>query len=88
MGNPTRYNFSKVLVANIELLADSDRSPQVLVLDTKINKCQRDANLIHQLNQTLCSNCCLTSENSEFRRRNLLDPARQLTGDTCFGKYD
>lgn len=85
-----RYNFNKVLVADVELLASSTWSPHVLALDTKINKCQKVANETHQVGAQLCSSCCLTSGNSEFRRRHSVghNHEQQVISDTCFGEYN
>lgn len=87
--NNIRYKFDNVLVANSRLLVDMDvespasgRQPEVLILNSKLNKCSSNKTQI-------CDSCCLRIESSEFKRRLLsisknVDEQQQLD---CYGKF-
>lgn len=88
MASPGKYNFTDVLVADVRFpLAESISPPQVIQLNSKLNKCQKTAARAADSTASFddCASCCLEADNSEFKRRT--DDESGLLNHACFGKY-
>lgn len=85
-----RYKFDQVLVADSQLLLDEEpQQPEVLILNSKLNKCspqQQSQNSKQQTAGSCGDSCCLRVESAEFRKRLLAADTEQQSQSDCYGK--